>query len=179
MILASFWTEFVSLFTNMHWVVILLLSFGVVLCIVEAAVPGFGVFGLLGIACEVAGIIVHAVVSGSVLQVFILLILLVLVTCLLFLLFIRSAKHGLLAKSALVENRPSIPKDYKEKTEKELKTLIGQEGLTLTSCRPVGKIRIGENTYEAQAKSSIINKGCVIKVIAIEDARIIIDRILY
>ena len=94
-------------------------------------------------------------------------------------LFIRSAKYGLLAKTALVENKSSIPKDYKEKAENELKPLIGQEGLTLTECRPVGKIRIGQNTYEAQSRNSIIQKGEVIMVVAIEDARIIIDKITY
>lgn len=179
MVLASFWEEFVNLFVEMHWVVILLLALGVVLCIIEAAVPGFGVFGILGITCEVAGVIVHAVLSGSVAQVFFLVLITMLVMVVIFLLFIRSAKCGLLAKSALVENKPSIPKDFKEKAENELKPLIGQEGLTLTECRPVGKIRIGQNTYEAQSKSSIIQKGEVIKVIAIEDARIMIDKITY
>lgn len=179
MLLADFGTEFVSLFTQMHWVVVLLLGLGLILCIVEAAVPGFGVFGILGILCSVASIIVHAVLSGSAIQVLILFLLILLVIGLLFLLFIRSAKYGLLAKSAIVENKPSIPNDYREKTENELKPLIGQEGLTLTECKPVGKIRIGQNTYEAQSKGSIIQKGEVIKVIAIEDARIMIDKIMY
>lgn len=179
MVLASFWSEFASLFTNMHVVVILLLSLGIILCLVESIVPGFGVFGILGMICEVIGVIVHAIISGSVLQVFLLILLLLLITGLLFLLFIRSAKYGLLAKTAIAENRTSIPKDFKEKAENELKPLIGQEGLTLTECRPVGKVRIGQSTYEAQSKSSIIEKGQVIKVIAIEDARIIIDKITY
>ncbi len=179
MILSGFWAEFTGLFANMHVAVTLLLALGIILCIVEAVVPGFGVFGIMGILCEIAGIVVHAVISGSVVQVFLLIVILLLITSLLFLLFIRSAKYGLLAKSAIVENKPSIPNDYKLKAENELKPLIGQEGLTLTECRPVGKIRIGQNTYEAQSKSSIIEKGNVIKVVAIEDARIIIDKITY
>ena len=179
MLLASFGEEFINLFAQMHWAVILLLCMGVVFCIIEAAVPGFGVFGVLGIVSEVAGVIVHAVISGSPLQVFFLILIVLLVIVIIFLLFIRSAKYGLLAKSALVENKSSIPKDYKEKAENELKPLIGQEGLTLTECRPVGKIRIGQNTYEAQSRNSIIQKGEVITVVAIEDARIIIDKITY
>ena len=179
MLLDSFWGEFVNLFAQMHWVVVVLLALGVVLCIVEAVVPGFGIFGISGILCEVLGIVVHAIISGSALQVLFLIIIILLVIGLIFLLFIRSAKYGLLAKSALVENKPSIPIDYKEKTEKELSKLIGQEGLALTECRPVGKIRIGQNSYEAQSKSAIIQKGEVIKVVAIEDARIMIDKITY
>jgi len=178
MILANLWTEFTSLFAHMHWIVVILLCLGVVFCLVEAVIPGFGVFGILGIVSEVAGIVVHAVFSGSVAQVFFLILLIVLITSLMFLLFIRSAKHGVLAKSAIVENKPSIPTDYAEKEKKELSALIGKDGLTLTDCRPVGKIRIGQETYEAQSKS-FLAKGEVVKVIAIEDARIIIDKITY
>ena len=179
MLLNNFATEFVSLFTGMHWVVALLLCAGIALCIIEAVVPGFGIFGIFGILSAIGGIVTHAIISGSVLQVFFLVLLVMVVVGLLFLLFIHSAKYGLLAKSALVENKSSIPADFKEKTVKELSSLIGQEGLTLTECKPVGKIRVGQNTYEAQAKSAIIKKGEVIKVISIEDARIIIDKLTY
>lgn len=179
MILASFWAEFVNLFTQMHWSVILILALGIVLCVIEAAVPGFGVFGILGIGGQIAGIVVHAIISGSVAQVFWLVILLLIITLLIFMLFIRSAKYGLLAKSALVENKSSIPNDYKIKAENELKPLVGQEGLALTECRPVGKIRIGQQTYEAQSKTTIIQKGEVVKIVGIEDARIMIDKITY
>ena len=179
MLLSGFGAEFVSLFTQMHWIVALLLSLGIALCIIEAIIPGFGIFGIFGVLSVIGGVITHAIISGSALQVLILLVLLMLIVGLLFLLFIRSAKYGLLAKSAIVENKSSIPKDFKEKTEKELSSLIGMEGLTLTECKPVGKIRVGQNTYEAQAKSTIIQKGEVIKVVSIEDARIIIDKLTY
>ena len=179
MILESFWSEISGLFTEMHWVVFLLLCLGIVLCIVEATIPGFGIFGIAGIVCEIAGIITHAIISGSAAQVFFLLLIVVLVMILITLLFVRSAKYGLLAKSAIVENDTAIPKDYKEKAEKELIDLVGKEGLTLTECRPVGKIRIGENSYEAQSRSTVIEKGEVIKVVAVEDARLVIDKLTY
>ena len=179
MILASFWEEVNNLFIDMHWIVVVLLCLGVILCIVESIVPGFGIFGIAGLIIELAGVVVHAIISGSAAQVFFLLLILVLVTILLFLLFVRSAKYGILAKSAIVENKTSIPKDYKEKTEKELSLLIGKEGLAETECKPVGKVRIADNIYEAQSKNSLIKKGEVIKVVAIEDARIIVDVITY
>lgn len=179
MLLFNIWTEIGKLFTDMHWVVILLLSLGIILCIIEAVIAGFGVFGIAGILCEVAGVVTHAVLSGSAVQVLFLLAVLILITVLLFLLFVRSAKYGLLSKSAIVENKTAIPVDYKEKTDKELKNLIGKEGLTLTECKPVGKIRLGQDTYEAQSRSTVIQKGEVIHVVAIEDSRIIVDRIIY
>lgn len=179
MLLANLWTEFTSLFTQMHWVVILLLSIGIVLCIIEAIIPGFGFFGVMGILCEIAGIVVHALTSGSALQVLFLALIVVLVVVLIFLLFIRSAKHGLLAKTAIVENKTALPTDFRKKAEEELKSLIGKEGLAITECRPVGKIRIEQETYEAQSVGKVIPKGDVIKVVAIEDARIMIDKLSY
>ena len=180
MLLASnFWTELGNLFVDMHWVVILLLCLGVIFCIIEAIIPGFGFFGITGILCEVAGVVVHAVISGSAVQVFFLILIIVLITLIVFLIFVNSAKHGLLSKSSIVENKTALPKDYREKAEKELKDLIGKEGLTLTECRPVGKIRLGQDTYEAQSVDKVIQKGEVIKVVAIEDARIMIDKLSY
>lgn len=180
MLLASnFWTELGNLFTQMHWVVVLLLCLGVIFCIIEAVIPGFGFFGITGILCEIGGVVVHAVISGSALQVFFLVLIIMLITLILFLIFVNSAKHGLLAKSAIVENKTSLPNDFREKAEEELKHLVGQEGLTLTECRPVGKIRIGQDTFEAQSIGPVIPKGQVIKVISIEDARIMIDKITY
>lgn len=177
MLLANFGHEFIKMFTTMHWAVVTLLAIGVIFCLIEAAIPGFGVFGILGIGSVIASIIVHAIISGSVVQVFIFIILTLFVVFIIFAIFIRSAKHGLLAKSALVENKSSIPRDYKEKAVNKLKPLIGQEGVTLTECRPVGKILIGANSYEAQSVGNLIQKGELIKVVAIEDARIMIDQI--
>jgi len=102
-----------------------------------------------------------------------------LVILLLFLIFVRSAKYGLLAKSAIAENKTALPKDFKDKAEKELSALVGKEGLAITECRPVGKIRIEQETYEAQSIGTVIKKGEVIRVVSIEDARIMIDRLIY
>ncbi len=179
MMLANFWNELSGLFTNMHWVVVLLICLGVIFCIIEAVIPGFGVFGVTGILCEVGGVVVHAVISGSALQVFVLVLIIFLITLTIFLIFVNSAKHGLLAKSAIVENKSSLPNDYREKAENELKSLVGKEGLSLTECKPIGKIRIGQTSYEAQAIGSVIKKGEVVKVVAIEDARIMIDKLTY
>lgn len=179
MLLANLWTDFTNLFTQMHWVVILLLCLGIVFCIIEAIVPGFGFFGIMGILCEVAGVVVHAVISGSAFQVLCLALIIILIVVLIFLLFIRSAKHGLLSKTAIVENETALPSDYRQKAEDELKALIGKEGLAITECRPVGKIRIDQETYEAQSVGRVIPKGDVVKVVAIEDARIMIDKLTY
>ena len=55
------WEEFTKIFTEMNWVVIVLLVAGIVFCIIEGIVPGFGIWGIIGILCEIAGIVMHAI----------------------------------------------------------------------------------------------------------------------
>ena len=180
-ILADIGNEFVNIFIGeFAWVTITLMAIGIVLCLVEAIIPGFGFFGITGIICEVAAVIVHATLcKGTPLQILILILLITLVTLLIFLLFVRSAKHGLLGKTPIVENDTSIPLNYGEKDIQSLRSLIGKEGITLTDCKPIGKMRIGENVYEVSSKSSLIVKGDVVKVVDIEGTTIYISKITY
>lgn len=177
----SAWAEFVGIFTGeFAWLTITLMAVGMILCIIEAVVPGFGIFGISGILCEVAAVVVNATVcKGSPLQVFILILLITLVTLLIFLLFVRSARFGLLGKTPIIENKTAIPKDYGENTEQKLKQLIGKEGITITECRPVGKMRIGEEIYEVSSKDTLIAKGDVVKVVEVEDSIIYVSKIVY
>lgn len=175
------WEQFVGIFTGeFAWITITLMVLGMALCIIEAVVPGFGVFGISGIVCEVAAVVVHIIVcKGTPFQIFILILILVLVTLLIFLLFVRSAKFGMLGKTALVENKTAIPTNYGEDSEEELKKLIGKEGITITECRPVGKMRINDKIYEVSAKDVLISKGDVVKVVAVEGSNIYISKITY
>lgn len=79
-----FWEELVKLTTQTSWIVIILLVVGIISCFVEAIVPGFGFFGIFGIICEIGGIVLHAVFSGSIIQVFIIVMILALIFTLLF-----------------------------------------------------------------------------------------------
>lgn len=180
-ILATFWSEFASIFVGeFAWLTITLMVVGMVFCVIEAIVPGFGIFGILGIMCEVAAVVVHATLcSGTPMQILILILLIVLVTLLIFLLFVRSARYGLLGKTPLVENKTAIPTNYGEKETEKLKSLIGKEGITTTECKPLGKMRIGEDIYEVCSKNSLILKGDVVKVVDVEDSIIYVSKITY
>ena len=82
------WREFMDIFTGeMAWLTISLMVLGLVLCMIEALVPGFGVFGAFGILCEAASVVVHATLcKGTAIQIVILVLLLTLITLLIFLL---------------------------------------------------------------------------------------------
>ena len=178
---SSVWTEFVNIFTGeFAWLTITLMAIGIVLCIVEALIPGFGFFGIAGIVCEIGAVVIHATLcQGTALQILILILLMTLVTLLIFLLFVRSAKFGLLAKTSIVENKTSIPHDYGAKEEKKLRELIGKEGILLTECKPIGKMRLNQETYEVSARDVLIEKGEVVKVVDVEDNIIYVSKITY
>ena len=174
------WQNFVEIFTGpFSWLTITLIVIGIVLCVIEASIPGFGVFGICGILCEVGAIVTNAIVSGDPIQVLILFLLVTLIVLLIFLLFVRSARFGVLGKTPIVENRPSISENYGKEQEQKLKELVGKEGIATTECRPIGKVRINQDTYEVRSKSTMIKKGEVVKVVSIEDSTIIIDKLSY
>ena len=181
MLAGGAWSEFTAIFTGeFAWITSVLMVLGMILCIIEAIVPGFGIFGISGILCEVASVVVHATVcKGTPMQVLILILLITLVTLLIFLLFVRSARFGLLGKTPIVENKTAIPNDYGAKDEEKLKSLIGKEGIVITECRPIGKIRIGEDTYEVSSKGTMIAKGDVVRIVSIEDTIIYVSKIVY
>lgn len=171
-----FWEELVKLATQTSLIVIILLIVGIIFCFVEAIVPGFGFFGIFGLICEVGAIILHAIFSGSIIQVFMIVLILFLIFLLLFLMFIRSAKYGMLGKSALVENKTAIPTDYSDVVNNDLYDLIGKSGRVIAECRPIGKMQIAGKVYEVLA-SEIVENGSEAIVTSVDNNVIHIEKI--
>ena len=169
------WQEVINLFTTTSWIVWVLISVGFVLCIVEGIVPGFGVFGIVGIMCEVAAVVCQVIFTNSVPQVLLLILFAALATVLIFLIFVFSAKHGIMGKTALVENKPAVPYNYG--VDKRFTKLIGKRGVTVSDCRPVGKVKLEGRIMEAISVGSMIEKGSQIRVVKIKDNTIYIDKI--
>lgn len=171
------WEEITKLATQTSLIVVILLVVGVIFCFIEAIVPGFGFFGISGILMVLAGIVFHAVISGSVLQVVFIITILSLVFTLIVLMFLRSAKYGLLAKLSFVENKTALPIDYAQKDENDLTHLIGKTGKTITECRPVGKILIEDVPYEVFAKSDFLGNSVDVIITEIEGSSIYIEKL--
>ena len=172
LLLGNTWGEFVDIFTGEYaWVTIVLMVVGLVLCLIEAILPGFGIFGSCGIICEVASVIVHATLcKGTAIQIIILVLLLTLVTLLLFLIVVRSARYGLLGRTPLIDNSTAVPINYVQKEDERLREFIGKEGVLLTDCKPMGKAKIDGEIIEVCSKDSVIAKDQKVKVVDIEDS---------
>ena len=170
------WAEFTQIFTSMQWYVILLLCLGLLLMFVEFFIPGFGFFGVSGLTLIAGGIITHAVLTKSIVQVLGLLLIFSLVLIIMFLLFIRSAKYGLLGKTPFVEKSTAVPLNYDKQSE--FKNLIGKIGVAITPLRPTGKFVINDKVYEGINKDAgLIEKGEHLKVVEVEGIKIIVEKV--
>ncbi len=167
--------EFVEIFSNMGWIPALLLCVGLVFILVEVFVPGFGFFGVTGSLLIVAGIIVR-ICEGLNLTQSIILILMVLgffVVCAMYMVY--SAQHGILGRTGLFENKSTLSQDY-NKTDKELRKLIGKSGRALGVLNLGGKAKINGKVYDVLSMNSYIESGAHIKVVDIKDNTIIVRK---
>ena len=167
--------EFVEIFTEMGWIPALLLCLGLVFIIVEVFVPGFGFFGITGIISIIAGIIIRIVEGLSLTQSLTLILLVLGFFIIAFMFMVYSAQYGILGRTGLFETRSSIPQDY-NKTDKELRKLIGKSGRAVGVLNLGGKAKINGKIYDVVSKNSYIEDGAHVKVIEIKDNTIIVRK---
>ncbi len=172
-----FLEELIGLATNTSPVVILLLVIGVIFCFIEAIVPSFGFWGITGILSTIAGIVIHAIVTSSAIQVLIILVMLVLIFTLITLLFIRSAKYGLLAKLSFVENKTALPLNYEENFANEALNLVGKTAITVTELKPIGRVELEDKILQVSSKTSFIEKGTTVLIVKVEGKLIYVEKV--
>ncbi len=171
------WSDLVLVFADVHNIVAgVCLLIGIILCGIECFIPGFGFFGITGTSLLVFSLVYRLIVGGSFVQFVYMLCIIVVVLSLLVIIAIRSARFGLLSKSGLVQNNSALPIDYAS-DEKNFAFLLGKEGLTLTNCKPIGKIEVDKLEYEALTNGEFIVKGTKIKVVEVDGRTIVVKKI--
>lgn len=176
MLLTSWGDAFVNMFTNSaNIIAIVCLFVGLVLCCIECFVPGFGVFGILGIVFCVASLVITLVVGGEFAWIqllymaslsFVILLVVVLIA-------IRSAKFGALSRSPLVQKEIAIPTDYAS-NEKNFAFLLGKEGVTKTILKPVGKVEIEGKIYQVTTDGEYVEKDKSVFVAEVDGSTILV-----
>ena len=162
----------------MSWVTYVLLAVGLILVIIEFFVPGYGVFGGIGISALVAGIISR--VAGQSLSadlvlgyigILILLIvgILLLVFAILSLAFDRGNNHFIFGVKKQEVNLS------KEKNE-ELKKLINKNGIAMTDLNPSGKIMIDGISYNAVSQGGYLYANTPVTIKKINRNNLVVER---
>lgn len=152
------------------WIIILsLLLIGLALIIVELVfIPGTTVVGLLGLVFAIVGIIISYSHFGSTIGLYFL---------------IGSAATTLAAM--FIAFRTGAWKHFAHKSASDSKVnegvmsavQIGDEGVTLSTLRPMGKAEFHNQTFEVKTAGNYIDRGERIKITHIESHQIVVEQI--
>lgn len=169
-----------------HWEILLFIA-GIGLLALEVfVIPGFGVAGVSGIVLIVGGLTLSlvrnsgismpdgdygpmarsfAIVSGS--------ILVSLVGS--FYVSSKLAKVRVGGSTMALDDELRSSDGFSAADEK-YKLLIGQDAIAYTILRPAGKVRIGDEIYDATAQSGYIGKDEPVVVVAFENMQLIVKK---
>lgn len=161
------------LLANLPVVVCFLL--GLILLIVEAFMPGFGLPGISGVLLEVAAIVMTYMAHGGLAALGITLIILA-VVALAVSLMLRSVNRGRLSKSSVILNdTESTEEGYV--AVRDMEVFLGKEGVTTTVLRPTGMAEFDGVKLNVQADGEYIAKAVPVRVDRIEGARVVVRRV--
>lgn len=166
------------------WEIVVFLV-GVILLLLELfVIPGFGIAGLSGIACIIIGLIAALlgnnaldfgmITSDNIMDA----ILIVLSGILLGVIVVLYVSHkigskGIMRKSAL-DKEQRLDEGYIG-VPAELGKYVGKEGVACTVLRPGGKIKIGDDTFDAVSLSGFVEQGTTVKVVKYENAQLYVE----
>lgn len=170
------WQQFLELFSGYGIIPMIVLLFGLTLCMIELIVPGFGVFGVLGAIFTIGGVIARIIIGATLMQILAMVVLIVAVVVVSILLVVILAKTGILGKISLIQEKTVVPQDY-EKPTKEQRKLIGKVGFAETVFKTSGKFVLDGKTYDAMSDGEFIEEGSKVKVVAIKNNKIIVKKV--
>ncbi len=161
------------------WTDLLIVGGGVGLLAVEALlIPGFGIFGLLGIAAIVGGVFMSMLgglptaadfsQAGTVVS---LSLVIILVTSWALLRRLPRSRH--IARSGLLL-QDATDREHGFESARRREDLIGSEGVALTDLRPAGTGLFGDERVDVVADSEFISEGEAIRVLSAEGYRCVV-----
>ena len=140
------------LFETINIVSVVLFAVGMVLLLIELFVPGFGIFGGLGLVALVLCIVFQA---PSLLEALILLVSFSAIVVALALIAGRSLKRGRLYRSPLVL-KETADKEEGYMSSGNYSHLVGETGISLTPLRPAGVAELGGHKHDVVTEGEFI-----------------------
>ncbi len=154
-----------------YWVLILFV-FGIALMLVEAFMPGFGVFGVSGLISTMVSIVLAAVSVQT--GLIMLLISFILAGVFSFFAFRFFANRGALRHIILSEEERA---DLGYVAPLNQKNLVGLKGVALTTLRPSGAAEIDGRRVDVVSDGSYIAAGEQLVVDRVEGVRVIVRKV--
>lgn len=173
-----------------NWEVLL---FIVGICLLAAEVfviPGFGIAGIAGIVCTVAGLSLSLVgndglsfdgvdsadVALSLWTVIISLVLSV-ALCLLLGRKVFKAKRGSALSRLTLETTQESADGYVGVDKEGLDGMVGSQGTAVTDLRPGGKVSVGDAVFDAISDGTYIERGRQVRVVATSSGQLVVKMV--
>ncbi|MHB1391625.1 MAG: NfeD family protein [Clostridia bacterium] len=145
---------------------------GIVLLLVEAMMPGFGVAGISGVVLVVASVVM---ISSSFFQAVLLMIGTIAVAILLIIALYKLGYGKGYMKSMILSTEQKNEEGYV--SAKGYEEFLGMRGTVLTPLRSAGTVFIDGKRIDAVSEAEFIDKDMEVEVIKIEGSRIVVRRV--
>lgn len=165
-----FFGQSIAGFAGMESIIAFVL--GIILLVLEMFVPSFGILGLLGSAGLIYGIASSAYDQGNAVQSLAIafLVALVIVAVIAYVFRRRGIWNRFILKDQLTSEQgyvPNVPRD----------SLIGAEGVALSTLRPAGVAEIGGERMDVVTAGDFIEPGKPVRVTLVDGTRIVVKEI--
>lgn len=152
------------------WIIIIaLLLIGLTLILVELVfIPGTTVVGLLGLVFAIVGVVVSYQHFGDTIGLYVLIGMSCVTLAGLFYSFRSGTWSRFSLKSAI---------DSKVNEGMMLAVNVGDEGITLSSLRPMGKAEFKDKAFEVRTTGGYVDSGERVKITQIESHQIFVEQI--
>ena len=144
---------------------------GIVLLMVEALVPGFGVAGISGIVLVVASVVM---ISSSFFQAVLIMIGTIAMAVLLIIALYKLGYGKGFMKSMILSTEQKNEEGYV--STKGYEEYLGMRGTVLTPLRSAGTVLIDGKRIDAVSEAEFIDKDVEVEVLKIEGSRIVVRR---
>ena len=158
----------------MEWLIpiIICVLAGVILLIVEAFMPGFGVPGISGIILLLAGVAMTWYEYGAMVGLGTTVAVLALVGVAISV-SLKSASSGRLSKSDLILNDTETPPSE----HADMQLLVGKEGVVKNTLRPVGTAEFDCGKLHVTSDGEYVSEGQKVRIVRVEGTQIFVNKI--
>lgn len=158
----------------MEWLIpiIICVLAGVILLIVEAFMPGFGVPGISGIILLLAGVAMTWYEYGAMVGLGTTVAVLALVGVAISV-SLKSASSGRLSKSDLILNDTENPPSENA----DMQLLVGKEGVVKNTLRPVGTAEFDCGKLHVTSDGEYVSEGQKVRIVRVEGTQIFVNKI--
>ncbi|MDR3149198.1 MAG: hypothetical protein LBT88_04180 [Oscillospiraceae bacterium] len=158
-------------FSGVMTAALVFLVLGIILIIAECFIPGFGIFGILGIVSLVVAIILF---SSNWWQAAILIVILLAVVIAALAILSRLAAQGKLQHNLFLRTSTSSALGFD--SARDFSGLVGFDGIAQTVLRPAGVALIRGARYDVVTQGEYIEKGSRLIVTSVEGNRIVVEK---